>query len=100
MTASKPEHKYTKCEVEMNFWRMGKMALNALNSLNESMSSYSIYYISGTVLGPGNAKLNKSRKTPRTHGVYIVQKILINHALIDTQLQSETNAQKGYNKDI
>ena len=64
------------------------------------MSSYSIYYTPGTVLGPGNAKLNKSRKTPRTQGVYIVQKILINHALIDIQLRSETNAQKGYNKDI
>ena len=29
MTASKQEHKYKRCEVEMNVWRMGKMALNA-----------------------------------------------------------------------
>lgn len=43
----------------------------------QSVSSLSTYYMPGTMLDPRNTKLNKSRYTPRNHGIYIVQKMLL-----------------------
>lgn len=64
----------------------GEDGFKCLKLLNESVSSYSIYYMCQALcLGPGNAKEQKAKKNPEP-GVYIVQKILINHALIDVQL--------------